>query len=581
MKLIKKIKTNTTYIVLLVVATFFLGCSNYLDVDKDTDSATAVPLSFLLTGVEKSVGDEIDFNNNSGQILAVFMHQATARADEDQYGTKASDVNLENDWTNLYTALTSIETLSNQAKESGNLVYLGLAQIQKAYLMSVAVDLWGDVPYTEATQLVNGISTPKFDNQKDVYKAVFALIETAKTNIASNAGLNKPGVDDLFYNGDTAKWIKFANTLKLKLYNQTRLTADFDTAGFNALITENKFMTSIADDFQFKHYNATAPSNERNALYIDSYESTQFGSYVSPWFYEIMQGINPKIHTGIVDPRIKFYFYNQLSPNQFPPDQGDANTGNPGADYWNKLTGFFSIRFGSVGPDRDKSAENSYTYPGIFPCGGRYNDGLGKLTATGRAKSNTGTGKAPHRILTYDEYLYTKAELTLVGKLPGGTAGAGVLLQSAVKASLAKVDQVVAQNDAGTAKPAPLVAIPTLAGSIVATTFLTKLDTEYNAASNTKKLEIIMTQKWVGTYGDCFDQYNDYRRTGYPVLANPTGASPEYQLNNLDLFPLNDSQTIQNNQFQQSYFWPLKEISSNKNAPVQKSPPTYKIFWAN
>ena len=70
--------------------------------------------------------------------------------------------------------------------------------------------------------------------------------------------------------------IKFANTFKLKLYNQTRLITDFDQAGFDALIAENNFFTSNADDFQFNHYDVISPSNERNQLFVEAYQSTQF-----------------------------------------------------------------------------------------------------------------------------------------------------------------------------------------------------------------------------------------------------------------------------------------------------------------
>jgi len=77
------------------------------------------------------------------------------------------------------------------------------------------------------------------------------------------------------------------------------------------------------------------------------------------------------------------------------------------------------------------------------------------------------------------------------------------------------------------------------------------------------------------------DQYTDYRRTGYPILANPRSPIKEYQLNNGDAFPLNDSQTIQNNEYQLSLYWPQSELNTNQNAPSQKVPSTYKIFWDN
>jgi hypothetical protein len=569
MKLLRKIKNNKTIVVLLLATTLFISCSDYLDVDKDTDSPTTAPLALLLTNIQVTVGQVNDFGPYSGEVLSVYTHQTTAREEQDQYGAKVNNGAVNNDWNNIYLGLTNIETLITQSTETGNLVYTGIAQIQKAYLMSIAVDLWGDVPFSEASQLTTGIISPKFDDQKEIYKAVLELIETAKTNLKSNAGLQKPSKDDLFYGGNASKWIKFANTFKLKLYNQTRLTADFDQAGFSALLAENNFFASNEDDFQFDSTKNISPGDENNRYFISAYKSTQFGSYQSPWFYEILKGVNPNIHNGNPDPRAAYYFYNQLIPGQLPPDQGVAETGNPKADYWDSSTGFYSIRFGSLGPNRDSSAENSYTYPGIFPTGGRYDDGKGGSVAI--LSDASGTGVAPHRILTYDEFLYIQAELMLVGKMTGN---ASTKLTQAMTASFAKVDQVVAESGS-------TQTIPTLTGSAAVDTFMTNVMTEYTDATAAKKLEIVMTQKWVATYGDPMDQFNDYRRTGYPILADPTSSSKEYQLNNGDDWPLIDSQTVLNNPFQLSLFWPQSELNVNQNAPNQKDPATYKIFWDN
>ncbi|HEX8577555.1 MAG TPA: SusD/RagB family nutrient-binding outer membrane lipoprotein [Flavobacterium sp.] len=571
MKIFNNNKKNRAILALLMITSLFSGCSDYLDVDRDTDDPTVASLNYLLTNTQTSIALVGDFNNFTGGLISTYTHQMTSREEEDQYGLKVGNINVNNDWEAIYLALNDIETLIRQGTETGNLVYVGIAQMQKAYIMSYAVDLWGDVPYSETIQLTNGIIAPKFDNQREIYNSIFSLITTAKANLASNAGLKKPGNDDLIYKGNISKWIKFANTFKLKLYNQTRLVADFDQAGFDALVAENNFFTSNIDDFQFPRFNVISPTNERNQLFIEAYEGTQFGSYQSPWMYEILKGMNPNIHTSNPDPRIPYYYYNQLTPGQLPPDQGDATTGNPKADYWDRSTGFFTIRFGSTGPYRDASAENSYTYPGIFPAGGRYDDGLGGSVAT--LGPNSGTGAAPHRVLTYDEFLYIQAELMHVGKLPGDTSAK---LREAMTASFAKVDQVVT-----IAKGSTQSAIPVLTGSPAVTTFIDNVIAEFTAASPDKQLEIIMTQKWVATFGDPMDQYTDYRRTGYPILANPLSTTPEYQLNNGDAFPLIDSQTVLNNPFQLSLFWPQNELNTNANAPAQKNPGTYKIFWDN
>ncbi len=563
--IIKNTFHKSKYLFAFSILFFVSSCSDYLDVDTDTDNPTEAPINQLLTGIEINVGQMADFQFFSGDILQVYTHQFTAREEQDQYGTKADNILINNDWNNVYIGLTDIETLIAQANESGDIIYVGIVEILKAYLMSVAVDLWGDVPFTEATQLEQGTVSPVFDDQQEIYQSVLDLIDAGKVKVQSGQGL-VPSTDDLFYGGASAQWVKFANTLKLKLYNQIRLSPLFNQADFNALIAEDNFMSSNTDDFQFNHTIAQAPSDERNRLFLDAYGGAQVTKYASPWFYEILLGVNPNIHNGNPDPRLPYYFVNQLIPGQFPQDQGDVVTRDPNADYWDTATGFFSIRFGSIGPDRDGAVQNDATFPGIFPCGGRYDDGAGFARTI-----NSGTGVAPKRILTYDEFLYIQAELMHVGLMTGD---AGAKLREAMTASFAKVDQVVAGT--GTTQT-----VPVLAGSATVTTFIDNIISEYDAASNEKKLEIIMTQKWVATFADPMDQYTDYRRTGYPVLADPNGPSPEYQLNNNDGFPLVDNLTVLNNDFQVSFFWPQAELNLNQNAPDQKNATTYKIFWDN
>jgi hypothetical protein len=564
MKLLKKIKNNKSKLVLLFISMLFLSCNDYLDVNTDKDNPTTAPLNLLLTNTQVSLNNTTDFLDYSGSVLQVYTHQMTVREEQDQYGAKVNNTGIQNEWQNLYLTLTDIETLIRQGEQSEDLIYVGIAQMQKVYLMSVAVDIWGDVPFSDATKLTSAVIAPKFDNQKDIYAALFQLIETAKSNLKSNKGL-APSEDDLFYKGDTDKWIRFANTFKLKLYNQVRLTSDFDQTGFNDLIAENNFFQSIDDDFQFIQTKNLSPTDERNKLFLESYNSSQFTTYMSPWFYEILMGMNPNIHNGNPDPRIKYYFYNQLKPGDLP-ELGDEDTGDPKADYWDASTGFFSIRFGSQGPWRDFSAENSNTYPGIFPCGGRYDDGEGEIMDATKA-----TGVAPHRMLTYDEFLYIQAELIQVGKLTGNAA---TKLEAAMTASFAKVDQVVANS--GTTQ-----VVPILTESDEVSDFMNNIIAEFNNGNSAKKLEIIMTQKWVATFGDPADQYNDYRRTGFPIFANPNSTTQEYQLDNGNAFPLDDSETVLNTAYPLSIFWPQSELNVNKNAPVQKTPGTYKIFWDN
>ncbi len=95
-----------------------------------------------------------------------------------------------------------------------------------------------------------------------------------------------------------------------------------------------------------------------------------------------------------------------------------------------------------------------------------------------------------------------------------------------------------------------------------------------------------MTQKWLSSVGSSVDQYTDYRRTGYPVLFDPS--NPAMAPGGRVQPPL-DGNPFVNPQlsvpvtlsvlYPQSLPWSQAELDLNGNAPAQKLPGTYKIFW--
>ena len=560
-----KIKISMMLVLALASLVFYNCSSEYLNVNTDPNNPTVAPLDQLLTNVEQNFNEITNFRVYIAEELSAYVHQFTYREEQDQYGTKQDNGDVKNSWDVAYSVFTETDRIIDQGTSDNELIIVGMAQVLKGYTSTIIVDVWGDAPYSEAAKLADGIVSPVFDNQTEIYQNALDLIDAGLANINSGSGKN-PGSQDLYFGGSVSKWTKFVNTLKLKLYNEIRLSSSFDASKLSALVLADNFMTGLSDDFQFPYSTTQSPAEERNPLYRTTYLTGQTSHYASPWFYEILKGWNPNIHNGISDPRLPYYFFNQLTPGQLPPDVGDPTTGDPKADYFDETTGFHTIRFGSVSANRDFASRESSTYPGIYVCGGKYDDGLG-----GDANTNAGTGAAPHRMLTYHEFLFIKAELMQAGLISGDVKAT---LQDAITAAFAKVDDVVANSETSQT-------VPSLSGTAPVTAFIADIMAEFDAATPAKKLEIIITQKWVSTFGD---QYNDYRRTGYPVLANPNGPSPEYQLDNYapgNYKPLDDSETTLTRPYQVSLFWPLAEIDVNKNAPAQKDATTYKIFWDN
>lgn len=546
------------------------ACNEYLDINTDPNNPTVAPLDQLTSKIQKDAADTYNSGDNwMANFLGVFTHQIVVREESDQYGLSTGSGFITNSWSNLYLTNTNLNSLISTATDQGNMVYAGIGKIIQVDAFTKAVDIWGDLPYSEASKLGEAIIAPNFDDQVQIYTALFALLDEAIANLNDETAENSitPGEDDLIYGGDVDMWIKAANTLKLKMYNNVRLyPALFDETAVNALISGGNLISSIDEDFEFEYSSALAPVDERHPLFAAEYGGGQITQYISPWFYEIMMGVNPTAYfTTVEDPRIPYYWFNQLT--------GGELAQNP-IDYHDPTTDFVSIRFGSIGDGRDSGQRGSATVVGMYICGGRYDDGMG--SPDGDIGTSDGTGIAPFQYINYYERLFIEAELIQAGVVTGD---ASAKLREAIVAAFAKVDDIVENNQS-------TQTIPELSGTTEVTAYIDNVITLFDAATADQKMEIIMTQKWIASFGKFADQYNDIRRTGYPVLANPNGTN-EYQIDagqNSDGAqgdPLLDSETTLGRDYPLSIFWPASEINTNSNAPDQKLQATYSIFWDN
>jgi hypothetical protein len=127
-------------------------------------------------------------------------------------------------WSNFYTHLTDIQDIYNIAGRLNEHNYRAIAVIYKTWAYSILTDLYGDVPYSQATQATTGVYKPAFDKQKDIYVQLLKDLDSANILINTTKALTYGG--DLVYNANAVsggvnqgmvKWKKFANSLKLRL----------------------------------------------------------------------------------------------------------------------------------------------------------------------------------------------------------------------------------------------------------------------------------------------------------------------------------------------------------------------------
>lgn len=542
----------------VLLAVLYLGSctSDYLDINDDPNNPTEAVMDQLLPGAEYFMVQGLGQGNFIGNTLSSYVHQLVSR-EVQNYGMTAGANGPFNTWNYLYTyALPAYDAIIVAGEEDGNLIYAGVAKTLKAYTFSMMTDLWGDIPYSEFN--VQGITTPKPDDSKDIYNDLIALLEEANTDLQNTEVENglKPSSDDFFYGGDVDKWIRLNNTIQLKLLLQSRKTKS-DITGWEpkltALLSGDKLMKS-GGDFQFWFNTGTTPQDMRHPA-ISEYTGQQT-YYISPFFYETMTGDtynttdNP--FEGIEDPRVPYYFVNQLGDNDDPENVHEYRNGN-----------FMSIFFATNGNNSSGSNDASLTKIGIYPAGGKYDAGEGEPVELLDVY-----GEAPHKMVTFYSLKFMLAELALAGETSGD---AKALLEEAMNASIDHVHSVAKKQ-----KDTPLIS------DSIRTDFTDKVLDKYDAADADGKMRILMTQKWIANFFNPVDIYTDYRRTGYPVLFDPAktqdpgnGVNPTVE----DLSPA-EVPLMNIASYPRSLYYPTNsETELNPNMTQKTNLSTPFVFW--
>lgn len=475
-----------------VMALSLTGCD--LDINYDPYAVTDLDVAQLLTSTELDVAVTFAEGNYINTPLESYVQHTTSR-EADNYSMRGGSSWLGNTWEAAYKyAVKNCDEVIKQGEEAGDAVYAGIGRVLRVYTYMNLVDLWGNVPYSEANA---GIESPKADSSLVIYNDLLAELNKAIANFQDTEAANplSIGKNDLFYKGDKAKWLKAANTLKLKLLVQSRKAKAGITnwqTELDNLLAENNFIGD-GEDLQFPHSDTKTPSDERKAGFKDEYEGGQKSMWINPWFYEILNGKtynvkqNPLV--GVVDPRIPYYYVNQLKATDDAMNLTDYRDG-----------AFLSIFPGSNSGHSSENQEQAMTCIGIYPVGGKYDDGQG-----GKIDGKSGNGIAPDKMLQAYSVPFMKAELVLTEGVAGD---AKQLLQDGIKASIAHVNAVTKASNA----TVPLI------GDAAVDAFLMSVNSLYDAATAEKKLEIVMTEKWIANFFNSIEAYNDIRRTGYPVL---------------------------------------------------------------
>jgi hypothetical protein len=131
-------------------------------------------------------------------------------------------------WTNIYDNIEDYDFVQQKGAASGNQFYVAIGTFMKAYNFQTLVDLYGNVPYSQALK-GTAVSNPAYDNGKTIYDdlskkmdsaiAIFKQVAASGTpSITGDIMFNKGGAtDQATVKAEATSWVQFANTVKLRL----------------------------------------------------------------------------------------------------------------------------------------------------------------------------------------------------------------------------------------------------------------------------------------------------------------------------------------------------------------------------
>ncbi|MDG5492479.1 SusD/RagB family nutrient-binding outer membrane lipoprotein [Psychroserpens sp. SPM9] len=121
-------------------------------------------------------------------------------------------------WDNLMARTGNLTQIIENDYDDNYDYFKGASKIYRAFYFQYLVDLYGDIPFTDIHQR-GDLLFPEYDNQVDVYVALIndindAIEQIQNTDTSTAVGM---GSNDVIMGGNMSMWIKFGNTLKLRM----------------------------------------------------------------------------------------------------------------------------------------------------------------------------------------------------------------------------------------------------------------------------------------------------------------------------------------------------------------------------
>lgn len=309
---------------LYILAGIFLisSCSKskFSEINIDPNNPASVPTPTLLVTAEKQLVNALrseEVSLRGAQLFAQYFSQ-NIYTDQSRYRLDRSY--SDNYWTAVYKSLNNLNDIiklnTNESTKAiaaagtagSNANQIAIARILKSYAFQSLTDVFGNIPYEsygnkdpdfEALQQDPDNLTPKYASQEKIYKDILNELKQAADTLAKYPTTTTFSTADIIYNGSNASWVKFANSLRLRVANRMKAKDAALAAEHIADAIKKGVFTANSDNAVFK-YSKTSPNEA--PLFKATVTANRTDFAISNVIVETLQGTRGPFK--IADPRL-------------------------------------------------------------------------------------------------------------------------------------------------------------------------------------------------------------------------------------------------------------------------------------
>jgi hypothetical protein len=318
------------FLILGLLLAFFTSCTDLTDLNIDKKNPTSVSGESLFVSAEKNMVDQITATNVNYSAFRFFAQYwtETTYTEEANYDLTTRNCPQQH-WDELFRR--SLANFKESAKLINNEVTftdeevkvkankLAVIELLSVYSYSVLVETFGNIPYSQALDV--NILNPAYDDGLTIYRDLIARLNAAISKMDASVGSFKEAEDNI-NNGDTGKWLKFANSLRL------RMGLILSDVASEATLAKTSIEASAAGAILDNADNATmeylGAIPNTNPLYADQVASNRQDYLAANTIVDAMNALS--------DPRREYYF----APNVDDPNTPDVEY--IGAEYGHAAT---------------------------------------------------------------------------------------------------------------------------------------------------------------------------------------------------------------------------------------------------